>query len=184
MNIRINVPSIVAASVTLWMGIFSANAGAATQSRQIVSLPTNYCQSSLPTFEGLIRKRPLAVQNEGSASAFITCSYPSGEGREPSSSATTRVWQYFLNNSDTNITVSCTGVSGDTGAEQPQYIVKSLEIPANTPVGNSQISWFAADFAGAPAVFPSQGQFSISCSIPPGGGVRQAYINSITDVGT
>lgn len=160
--------------------LIAGSAYAVTQPRQIVSLPTNYCQAALPVFEGLIRKRPLAVQNEGSSTAFITCSYPSGEGRN-SGSVTTRVWQYFLNNTGANITINCTGVSGDDGLSSPQFIVKSLVVPPGST--GAQISWFAADFAGAPSVFPSQGQFSTSCAIPPGGGLRQAYINSDTDVG-
>lgn len=162
--------------------LIAGSAHAVTQPRQSVSLPTNYCQAALPAFEGLIRKRPLAVQNEGAATAFITCSYPSGEGRGIGGSVTTRVWQFFLNNSGGDITINCTGVSGNDGATSPQFIVKSLVVaPGDT---SSQISWFASDFAGAPAVFPSQGQFSTSCAIPPGGGLRQAYVNSDTDVGS
>lgn len=184
MKTRINAVSTAVASVALYASAFAGSAEAVTQDRQIVSLPTNFCQSSLPAFDGLIRKRPLAVQNEGSSTAFITCSYPSGEGRGTLiDSPTVRVWQYFVNSTDANITVSCTGVTGETsGLGTSQYIVKSLVV---TPGSSSaQISWFAADFAGAPVVFPSQSQFSISCSIPPGAGLRQAYINSTTDVGS
>ncbi len=161
--------------------LIAGSAHAVTQPRQSVSLPTNYCQAALPAFEGLIRKRPLAVQNEGQATAFITCSYPSGEGRF-SGSVTTRVWQYFLNNSEADITINCTGVSGQSSfTDTPQFIIKSLVVPPGSIT--SEISWFASDFAGAPAVFPGQGQFSTSCAIPPGGGLRQAYVNSDTDVG-
>lgn len=35
-----------------------------------------HCQAALPVFDGLIRKRPLAVVNEGQAGAFVTCAIP------------------------------------------------------------------------------------------------------------
>ena len=31
------------------------------------------CQAALPAYEGLIRKRPMAIQNEGVSTAFVTC---------------------------------------------------------------------------------------------------------------
>lgn len=156
-------------------------AEAATQPRQIATHPTNVCQSSLPVFDGNIRKRPLAVQNEGTGNAFITCSYPSGEGRAAGISPTTRVWQYFVNTTAAPITVSCTGVSGYPGLGN-EYIVKSLELAPNST--NGQISWFAADFSGSPTTFPGQSMFSTNCVLPPGSGLGQAYINSDADIGT
>lgn len=36
------------------------------------------CQGALPNYEGSFRKRPLAVANEGVASAFLTCATPAG----------------------------------------------------------------------------------------------------------
>ena len=34
------------------------------------------CAAALPAFEGLVRKRPRAIQNEGSTNAFVTCAPP------------------------------------------------------------------------------------------------------------
>lgn len=152
----------------------------AAADRQIASQAVNYCQSALPVFDGNIRKRPLAVQNEGTGTAFVTCSYPSGEGRGIGGSVTTQVWQYFINNADGDLTVNCTGVSGVT-LENAQFIVKSNVVPAGA---SSVLVWSAEDFAGAPAVFPSHSVFSISCSLPPGAGLRQSYVNSDENVGT
>lgn len=180
MNARTNLTALATAGVALLGLAYASGAAAATQPRQIATHPTNLCQSALPVFDGNIRKRPLAVQNEGAGTAFVTCSYPSGEGRAAGISPTTRVWQYFVNNTGGVLTVACTGVSGYPGFGN-EYIVKSLDIPANST--SAQISWFAADFSGSPATFPGQSLFSISCSIPPGAGLGQAYINSETDVG-
>ena len=177
MNSSFRISVLAAALVVAGAAVFSGNAVAAP--RQIASQATNYCQSALPVFDGNIRKRPLGVQNEGTGNAFVTCSYPTGEGRT-SGSNTTRVWQYFLNNTDEDITVNCTGVSG-TVAATAQYVPKDIVVPAGG--ASAELSWFAEDFAGAPAVFPNQGVFSISCAIPPGAGLRQSYVDSDEDIG-
>ncbi len=39
---------------------------------------TAFCQTALPVFDGNVRKRPLAVTNEGTSNAFISCSIPKG----------------------------------------------------------------------------------------------------------
>lgn len=144
---------------------------------QSVSHPTNYCQSALPVFDGNIRKRPQAVQNEGTGPAFVTCSYPSGEGRVAGpDGTTTMVWQYLINNSDAAVTINCTGVAGYPGDGPEQFIVKSAVVDPGA-IGEAHI-WEAADFDGAPAAFPEQGVFSISCNLPPGAGLAQSYVNS------
>lgn len=178
MNGSCRATALATAVVVAGAAMLSGNAEAAL--RQISSQATNYCQSALPVFDGNIRKRPLGVQNEGTGSAFITCSYPTGEGRLIAGSNTTRVWQYFINNTDEDITVNCTGVSGLVAASA-EYLPKSIVVPAGG--ASTQLSWFAVDFAGAPAVFPNQSVFSISCSIPPGAGLRQSYVDSDEDIG-
>src|SRR5690554_342572 len=42
---------------------------------RVVAQATAICQGALPAFETQIRKRPLALQNEGEANAFVTCSF-------------------------------------------------------------------------------------------------------------
>lgn len=52
----------------------ASTASAATALREKVSNATGVCQAALPAFDGLVRKRPLAVQNESTGHAFVTCS--------------------------------------------------------------------------------------------------------------
>lgn len=170
-----------AMAASLFVGaVVSGDALSATQPRQITTHPTGICQSALPVFDGNIRKRPLAVQNEGTGNAFITCSYPSGEGRFAGNSATTRVWQYMVNISANPVTINCTGVAGTPSASF--QVVKSVVVPANSSA--AEISWFAADFPGTPLTFPGNGVFSASCLLPPGAGVRQSFVDSVEDIGT
>lgn len=175
----LNISAALAASLVIG-SVLPGDAMGATQIRQITTHPTGICQSALPVFDGNIRKRPLAVQNEGTGAAFITCSYPSGEGRVVGGSPTTRVWQYLVNISASPVTITCTGVAGSPASSEA--VVKSIEVPANSSA--AQISWFAADFPGAPATFPGNGAFSASCLLPPGAGVRNSFVDSVEDIGT
>ena len=48
---------------------------AAAQTTAPTAAAVDRCQPALPTFDGSIRKRPKAVQNEGTSIAFITCGF-------------------------------------------------------------------------------------------------------------
>ncbi len=73
---RINsVFSATALVLAIGASFASFDAQAVTQNRRFQANATSYCQAALPAFEGAIRKRPLAVQNEGTTNAFVTCSF-------------------------------------------------------------------------------------------------------------
>jgi hypothetical protein len=73
------------------------------------------CQAALPSYEGQIRKRPLAIQNEGTAAAFITCS-PSSLQYVPMQDFGHGV--FLANNSAASVTVNCTAVMGSGGVQR------------------------------------------------------------------
>src|SRR5690606_41548022 len=83
--------------------------GAATQNHWMQANGSGVCQAALPNFEGQIRKRPLAIQNEGTATAFVTCSPTSLQFAEASSGGH---GVFFKNDSDAGVTIGCTGVMG------------------------------------------------------------------------
>lgn len=171
--------ALLAAAAAAALSSLAAPARAEIIYFDMVGYATGSCQAALPSFEGQIRKRPLSVQNEGTATAHVTCSYPTGEGRVDSTSATLRVWQYFLNNGPAPVTIQCTGVTGDIGSGA-QYLSKSTMVSAGSQVA---IIWSAGEFPGSPTRMPNFGLFSVSCQLPPGAGLSNAYIDSITDVG-
>ena len=78
--------------------------------------PTDRCQSALPTFDVGLRKRPLAIQNEGSSTAFVTCSFgwnqldEIGGGNVLQSLESVQIW--FTNRSSSTVAVTCTAVYG------------------------------------------------------------------------
>lgn len=151
----------------------------AQSGRQFLSNPTGMCQGALPAFETAIRKRPLAVQNEGAANAFVTCSFTSQGGWGSGVTNPTSVQVYFNATSGADVELSCTGVSGYQN-DANQYIVKSVVLPASG--GQRALTWTAADFEGAPGNFPS-GLFSISCALAPGVGINDSRVVFSEEIG-
>jgi hypothetical protein len=127
-----------------------------------VTLAAGACQTALPVFDGVVRKRPLAVQNEGSSTTFITCGL---EGKFGAPSSTVVVFVGLVNNSASAATVNCTLVDGRNGLSDPVYMPKSLSLPGNTPL--AEMMWSPDDNDGANFIYPA-----ISCSLPPGTGIK------------
>ena len=158
----------------------STPAGAETQNRVFGTNPAGICQGALPAFETAIRKRPLAIQNEGSTTAFITCSFTSqgewgGSARNP-----TRVSVFVNNASGAAVPLSCTGVTGYATQSSSHYVVKQVNLTAGT--GQHVMNWVPADFQEGATLFPS-GLFSISCGLPPGVAINDSYVHFSEEVG-
>lgn len=146
----------------------TANAIAATSEQAPGAHATAFCQSALPAFEGLIRKRPLALQNEGTATAFVTCSVPSDlNARELLSLSIV-----FVNNTGGSVSISCTLVSGALG--NVVYIPK-----ATTGAGEYMANiWSPSDIGGNALSALS----SFSCALPPGTGVHYLSALQIVEI--
>ena len=136
------------------------------------SQPVARCQSALPVFDTLIRKRPLAVQNEGTGPAFITCGFEFDAG-QATNFAPLMVDTYFSNNTDADIEITCTGVTGWAGGDN-EYVAFSTTIPAVDPEeGDGNIFWEDADFEGGGM---ETSLIAISCNLPAGVGINDTYI--------
>ena len=146
--------------LTVALALPVANAGSPQESR--VTLAAGLCQSALPVFDGVVRKRPLAVQNEGTSISFITCGL---EGRFGAVESSGLVAVILSNNSDAPATVNCTLVDGRDSLEDPVYLPKSITLPAN--LSGAEIVWTMADNEGANYIYPA-----LSCSLPPGVGIK------------
>jgi len=173
MKVFNSVLSMSALVLAVSASIATGEAQAVTLNRSLISNSAGICQAALPAFEGLIRKRPLAVQNEGTGSAFITCSFTS----QTSPSAVT-VWFHSVDGAAHSI--SCTGISGYYSGGN-QYVPKTVAVPA---AGQSSIGWSGADFTGGPAVIPGSGRFSAQCAVDPQVGIDDIQVNFSEDVGT
>lgn len=156
-------PKLLTAALSV--AILAAGACAAGQAqaapitRNYLIQPAANCQGNLPNSEGNLRKRPLAIANEGTSTAFVTCGF---QDINNGGTGTVSVTTWFINRSPAPVTVNCTLVNGIWGA--PYFSVgffpKSVTIaPAAPP---TIIQWTAAaDNAGSNFVAPS-----LSCALP------------------
>lgn len=165
---------LVSFGSTAWLAIGMLAGGgafAAELPRVFSSNPAGRCQAALPAFEGHIRKRPLAIQNEGNATAFVTCAFRSQVYATELQAFTLA----FASFDGATHSVSCTGITGYNSGTN-QYVVKTATVPAT---GQSALSWIPADFGGA----FNYNLLSVSCSLQPGVGINQTIVNLREDVG-
>ena len=150
---------------------FACNAAmAAPISRTEVTMAVAACQSALPVFDGVIRKRPLAVQNEGTSSAFMTCGLEGVFSAQPHS---TFIGIGLLNTGTQAVTVNCTLVDGGNGFSVPEYFPVSRVVQ---PGSTSEISWSPEDPAGF--IYPA-----ISCNLAPGTGIEYLARQFMEEIG-
>ncbi len=156
----------------------SGSAGAATQSAFDYVPAANACQGALPAFAGTLRARPLAIGNEGTSNAFVTCGLV---GTEPNrGKVITRVFVRLGNDPEgsSSISVTCTLVHGFGGsAVDAVYVPKTVTVAAGS---TNQIEFTPADLgAGATLRYPQ-----ISCALPQGGLVHYAASFYTYEIGT
>lgn len=153
--------------------LLATSASAVDKQMEMSANATANCQGALPSFEGSIRKRPLAVQNEGSSAAFVTCSFVNEYD-----TADRRLISYytawFTNTGASAATVSCTGVAGYQTRAETTYNSKSVVVAANS-AAQAMISFAPADNGG----FGYYPLVSLSCSIPPGVGINDTYVGYV-----
>ncbi|MEO6365124.1 MAG: hypothetical protein ABIO38_03620 [Luteimonas sp.] len=120
------------------------------------------CQGALPNYESALRKRPLAVDNVSTASAFVTCAF---EMRGDAGALAHQVDVWFGNNTASPQNITCNGVQGYNGGSEARG--KTTTVPANS---QSVLTWTDADFTAG-----IDGLFSLSCLMPAGTGVNDTY---------
>ncbi len=157
----------------------ASDAGAVTQSRTWTQNAVGPCQAALPAFEGQIRKRPLALQNEGTGTAFVSCAFSAAGSSDLVSGSITRVYVYAASIDGAAHTISCTGVTG-FNTDQNQFVVKTATLSADG--SQSRMQWNVSDFSDSPAVFP-RSTFSVSCRVDPGVGLNDTHVQFNEDVG-
>lgn len=137
----------------------AAASGSADASDYVAANAVNMCNGALPSYEGALRKRPLAIANEGTSNAFVTCSFPKGYNAAGNADAVI----YMVNRGAATATVNCTFVDGivaELNPTPPAYYATSVDIPAGEPGG---IIWNAED--EGVELFSPYG--NVNCSIPP-----------------
>jgi hypothetical protein len=174
MNSHIHtICAAVALTASIGSSFASGDAAAITRQRTNNQNATGACQSALPVFDGQIRKRPLAIQNVGTASAYVSCSFMT----PAHGTGVNSVNLIAENNTGTAVDVSCTLVVG-VSKLAPTYFPKTITLPANS--GLNSFTWTAANNGGVP--FDSYA-ISASCSLPVGTGLSLSQLFYDADVG-
>lgn len=149
---------VLVAAAAAGLGAVSIAASAGSYYSNAVGI----CQGALPSFEGRLRKRPLAIANEGTSNAFLSCTLPLDQTVVQ---ANTVVGVALVNRSDALVAVACTFVDG-TVAELEGGVVPTL-YPKNIALAageGASLRWLASEYD-----LPAFSRIaSVSCSLPPG----------------
>lgn len=117
------------------------------------------CNGALPAFDQSLRFRPLAVANEGTTNAFVSCTQLAAQG--PAVDNTTL---YLQNTGTASATINCTFVSGYDSGPKGSF-PKAITLAAGE---TGTLTWSrTADNGGVN--FPSDSAFSFasySCNLP------------------
>jgi hypothetical protein len=114
------------------------------------------CQGNLPASDANLRKRPLAIRNEGLSNAFISCSTQSGYRPVAVYAAILAV----TNLNTVAVELSCTLVDGPLPV-LASYYPRTVSVEPNIA---SVIVWLPSDY-GIPSFTGSE---NFSCNLPPG----------------
>jgi hypothetical protein len=120
------------------------------------------CQGASQIHDDMLRKRPVGIANEGTVSAYVSCSL-SVQHTGGQANLTSVVIVTFSNSNDENRRVTCTLVDGQKYSlvTSPRYHTKSVTVVANN---SNYLSWgFESDNGGDRYWLPN-----LSCLIPPG----------------
>jgi hypothetical protein len=176
---HVSATTVASTLLALCAGAASLGVHAAESPRQINSGPVNHCQAALPVFDGKIRKRPLAVVNEGDSNAFVTCSLST---IGPRFFSTSTFFEFYVsyNGPQPSADITCTvvgGVEGGTGNAAPEF---------DTRTGTFERGAVPDSFTYIPEQFNGDrlpDVISFQCNLPPGGAIHDMYLRVNEDIG-
>jgi len=154
------------------------DASAALASRILNQNPAGVCQAALPVYDGQIRKRPKAIQNEGSSPAFVTCSWTAQGQLGENPGNPTAFAMFFSVNDGQPDHVTCIAVLGMQGQTIPTY-TRGTDL--HSAGGVRQLVWYPEDFGGS-------GEFrsaliNVSCLLNPGVGINASQLSFKEEIG-
>lgn len=156
--LRVVFPCVLAVAAS----VPATDAGAMPSRTRHVSA-TAVCEAPLSVFDAPLRKRPVAIRNEGSSGIFISCAVPTDHAGDL---ATSEVRLLFA--STVQQALNCTIVAG-VGANLYRE-VKSVVVPAG---GVASIHWTGIDKRGG------EGAIALSCALPPGVEARTLSLHEV-----
>lgn len=166
---------IGASCVLLASAMIPGNADAVIRTFEVSGNAASNCQGALPSFEGALRKRPLAVQNEGTTTSFVTCAFNTVQDQ-----ADLRQISYFgvylTNTSSAPKVVTCSGVAGFESGTTNVTLSKQVTVPAAG--GGTVPLFFQPADNGGNGYYPLA---AMSCQIPTSIGITDTYVGYAFD---
>lgn len=149
-------------------------ASAATVFKFYLNHAVSVCQPALPAFDGLIRKRPKALANEGTTTAFVSCA----PGHQGDSSRTVEALQVLLiNRRASSVQMACTLVDGLGDDTVSASLVKTVDVAAN---GSASLTWQSGpDNGGLRYGLPA-----VSCALSAGTEIIGLAYQAMDEIGT
>lgn len=132
-------------------GLSPASQAEAAEVRAVSISPVANCEAPLPVFNATLRKRPVAIANEGASRIFVSCTLMSDTMGQDKGSITVS----FASNGPSG-RVDCTLVAGGTITQD--YLAGSVDVPAG---GRARLYWDQVSKRN-PA-----GSYAFSCVLPP-----------------
>jgi hypothetical protein len=152
-------------------------ADAATVQRYDVQGAAGACQPALASHAAALRTRPLAMVNEGSSPAFVTCTYrgdPSASGRRIS-----KVLVNVGNVSGSPGVVNCTFVNGRDGLDTAA-VYRTKGALVNAGGAGVNLTWQPSEIAGTPTTISRP---AVQCTLPKGTAVHYISVTYDEDIG-
>ena len=146
---------LVLAASCIACAVAAPVANAAPAMQQYTAGAPAACRPALPAYDGAIRTRPTAMANEGTTTAFVSCSNWS----MPFFQANYDTVVVLKNNSSVAVNVTCTLVAGGDTGPAPTYSTKTVSLAAQATNG---VGW------GTLASPDLPGTLRYSCGLPPG----------------
>lgn len=140
-----------------------------------------HCQAALPAYDGMIRKRPLAVVNEDTRTAFVTCALPT-----PGRIALLQV--FASNKGATAVQLTCTAISGIEGEGSSYRVPRTVTLPATGE--RVQMFWWGTYYGGPLASPAGEPNFfigpylAVSCTLPASTSLNNFILTYSEEIGS
>ncbi|HST44253.1 MAG TPA: hypothetical protein VLK29_03410 [Luteimonas sp.] len=158
-------------AVTAFAGLMTASPVRANDWSNAIDV----CQAALPSSEADLRKRPLGIINEGTATHFVSCSLRAPLGQLDGGGVdVSQIILLLTNRASAAQPVACTLVDG-VAAPFPSfpaiYLPKTVDIQPN---GFAVINWFDFETTAGRYRLPN-----LSCALPPGAEINIVQMNTV-----
>jgi hypothetical protein len=127
----------------------------------------NYCQAFTPGISNTIRNRVIGSQNVGTSALAVACNYATVTNTNDSSDQTMgAIYQVFANGSKSEVTISCTLLTGTPGGDYFGDVYSSTRTLQLAPGAVDYIQ-FTGEDNPTPGASLNSTMVGVNCLLPP-----------------